>query len=181
MEIFAVRNLGTYLWNFLLQKLKNRYATRYIMTIYHEQAVQFLINQFTRVSDQLKMRKCRTMNHLEKGYYRQLQNFLFWLWTSQGSIHQSWLVLEPSDHRTAAGSRKNWTSSTAPSWNNENFQIKKKLKNTWPIRSERCGSLKLLQPKWYLSFFAVISQSISIKPLLRLFCREPWTTNSGFN
>ena len=40
-----------------------------------------------------KMRKCRTMNHLEKGFYRQLQNFIFWRWSSQGSIHQSWLVL----------------------------------------------------------------------------------------
>ena len=45
------------------------------------------------------MRKCRTMNHLEKGYYRQLQNFIFWRWSSQGSIHQSWLVLESSDDR----------------------------------------------------------------------------------
>ena len=156
MEIFAVRNLGTYLWNFLLQKLKNRYATRYIMTIYHEQAVQFLINQFTRVSDQLKMRKCRTMNHLEKGYYRQLQNFLFWLWTSQGSIHQRWLVLEPSDHRTAAGSRKNWTSSTAPSWKNENFQIKKKTE------------------KYLANSFRAVreSQVITTKMISALFCRN---------
>ena len=36
------------------------------MGIYHNQAVQFLINQITPVSDQLKMQKCRTMNHHEK-------------------------------------------------------------------------------------------------------------------
>ena len=60
---------------FYSRKLKNRNATRYIMAIYHDQAVQFLINQITRVSDQLKMQKCRTMNHHEKGYRLRLERW----------------------------------------------------------------------------------------------------------
>ena len=36
------------------------------MAIYHDQAVQFLINQLNRVSANLRMQECRPMNHHEK-------------------------------------------------------------------------------------------------------------------
>ena len=44
------------------------------MAIYHDQAVQFLINQLNRVSANLRMQECRPMNHHEKNqnlYARQ--------------------------------------------------------------------------------------------------------------
>ena len=36
------------------------------MAIYHDQAVQFLINQLNRVSANLRMQECRPMNHHDK-------------------------------------------------------------------------------------------------------------------